>query len=111
MLIYFCSDEKEEQMVCHKESLTTNPRVCIDTPCRENCDAKECDLCWNCLSQNQRFDLHLAYRETKNKGAMKRVFPPSKEALSDDYLQSLSKANRWMTKWFLEMCKKDSDFC
>lgn len=98
-------------MVCHHESLTTNPRICIDTACKDNCKAKECELCWNCLTNNQRYELHLTYREIKSKGAMKRIFPPSKELLSDEYLRSLTKSNQLLARWFLAMCEKDHDFC
>lgn len=33
------------------------------------------------------------------------------DELGEEYLKSLSPANRQHTEWFLEMCKKDTDFC
>lgn len=33
------------------------------------------------------------------------------DVLGDDYLQTLTPANRFATEWFMEMCKKDADFC
>jgi hypothetical protein len=65
---------------------------------------------------------------------MKRIFPPSKvhfvtvkiilklkrhalifqeelEDLGPEYLDSLEKNSRWQALWFMEMCKKDTDFC
>ena len=65
-------------MICHEESLTVNPEKCLYYPCKESCKLEECQTCWHCMSQNQKYDLHLSYRETKHRGSMKRVFPPSK---------------------------------
>lgn len=61
----------------HLESITVRPEVCVNSPCNETCEPIECELCWQCLSQNEKHDLHLAYREIKHRGAMKKVFPPS----------------------------------
>lgn len=72
------SNALEEHMICHEESLTVMPETCINKPCNETCDSAECQWCWNCLSKNQRHDQHLAYREAKHRGSMKRVFPPAK---------------------------------
>ncbi|CRK96757.1 CLUMA_CG009979, isoform A [Clunio marinus] len=72
----------EEQMICHRDSITVRPETCVNKPCNETCDPEECDLCWDCLSNNQRHDLHLAYREAKHRGTMKRIFPPPKVCLS-----------------------------
>lgn len=118
-------------MIGHEESFTVKAEVCVNLPCNETCDSRECDLCWDCLSKNQKHDQHLAYREAKHCGAMKRVFPPPKvlqlflfenlkksfcfqktvDKLGAEYVESLSPANRHHTEWFLEMCKKDSKFC
>ena len=68
----------EETMIGHEESVTVRPEKCVNAPCNESCEAPECNLCWSCLGRNQKHDLHLAYRENKHRGAMKRVFPPSK---------------------------------
>lgn len=72
------SNELEEQMICHEESLTVKPETCINRPCNETCEPQECELCWDCLKRNEKHDMHLAYREAKHRGAMKRVFPPPK---------------------------------
>lgn len=72
------SDEFEEWMMGHEESLTVLPETCVNSPCNGTCEAPECKLCWHCQGRNQRHDLHVAYRENKHRGAMKRVFPPSK---------------------------------
>jgi hypothetical protein len=71
------SDELEEYMNGHLESITVRPEVCVNSPCNETCAPIECELCWNCLTQNEKHDLHLSYREIKHRGAMKKVFPPS----------------------------------
>lgn len=33
------------------------------------------------------------------------------DVLGDEYLKTLTPANRLITEWFMEMCKKDEDFC
>lgn len=66
-------------MVCHEESWTVLPETCVTLPCNTTCDDHElCGLCKQCMTNNQQHELHLAYREIKNKGAMKLIFPPSK---------------------------------
>ena len=63
-------------MVAHEESWTILPETCINKPCNETCtDSEICKLCLRCMNNNQKHELHLAYREAKNRGAMKRVFP------------------------------------
>ncbi|KAG5668597.1 hypothetical protein PVAND_016533 [Polypedilum vanderplanki] len=108
-------NDKVEAMICHDETLTVLPEICINSPCNDTCSDKNlCSLCFNCMTNNQKHELHLAYRETKNKGTMKRVFPAPAadiEEMDDEYLNNLNEENRWLTLWYIEMCKKDVDFC
>lgn len=63
-------------MVAHEESWTIFPEICTSLPCNQTCEAMVvCEMCLRCMTQNRKHELHLAYREAKNKGAMKRVFP------------------------------------
>jgi hypothetical protein len=61
----------------HLDSITVRPEACVTSPCNKTCEPIECELCWQCLTQNERHDHHVAYREIKHRGAMKKVFPPS----------------------------------
>jgi hypothetical protein len=77
--IDFFRNMEVEAMVAHEESWTVMPEVCTNKPCNETCEVDEvCELCLKCMTNNQKHDLHLAYREAKNRGAMKRVFPAPK---------------------------------
>lgn len=31
--------------------------------------------------------------------------------MDESYLDTLNIENRWLTRWYIEMCKKDADFC
>jgi hypothetical protein len=33
------------------------------------------------------------------------------EELGEEYLETLTPANRKITEWYMEMCEKDRDFC
>lgn len=70
-------DTVQREAICHVNSLTVLPETCMNSPCVESCDAPECELCWNCLTHNFKWDLMMAYLEHMNKGDMKRVVPPS----------------------------------
>lgn len=70
-------DELLFEEVCHVNSLTVLPEICMKPPCINSCDAPECELCWDCLTRNFRWDLKMAYLEHMNRGDMKRVVPPS----------------------------------
>lgn len=68
-------DIDTESMICHPESVTVLPDHCTTAPCNETCLYFMCKLCWDCLSQDQKYDVQVAYREQKSSGDMKRVFP------------------------------------
>jgi hypothetical protein len=71
------SNDDIESMICHEESWTVLPEMCVMSKCSKDCDAYDiCSLCKQCMTNNQRYELHMAYREAKNRGSMKRVFPP-----------------------------------
>lgn len=69
--------DDEEDFLCHVNSLTVSPKVCMKNICQESCDLPECELCWNCLSSNLKMDMKNSYMEHLNIGEMKRVVPPS----------------------------------
>lgn len=103
----------EEEMVVHRNGLTVNPKTCLNHPCNETCSV-ECELCWNCLSLNNQYDMRVAYLEQMQSGDMRRIFPPKKEFLEtadDDFWNSLQPQSKLQAKWFHEMCKKSEKFC
>lgn len=103
----------DESMVVHRNSLSVMPETCLNFPCNETCETG-CELCWDCLDLDQRYDMQLAYLEQKSSGDMKRLFPPRKgfvEKAQNDFWDSLKPQSRLHTKWFMEMCQKDEKFC
>lgn len=103
----------DEQMVVHPNSLSVLPDTCMNFPCNETC-AEECELCWDCLDLDRRYELQLAYLEQMNSGDMKRLFPPKSDFLrtaDDKFWASLEPESRHHTMWFAEMCKKHEKFC
>lgn len=103
----------EESMVVHRNSLTVKAEICMKLPCNQTCFS-QCELCFNCLTQDQRYDLQLAYMEQMDSGEMKRLFPPSKDFVEnsgEDFWNSMLPESKLHVKWFHEMCQKDKKFC
>lgn len=100
-------------MVVHRNSLTVLPDTCLNFPCNETC-GPDCELCWDCLDLDQRYDMQLAYLEQKSIGDMKRLFPPKTDLRKNpekDFWKLLEPQSRLHLKWFMEMCIKDESFC
>lgn len=95
------SNAEEEHMNGHEESITVRPEECVNRPCNETCDAVECELCWQCLDNNEKHDLHLAYREIKHRGSMRRVFPPSRVSF---YLYSFFSSLTFLWVFHVRVC-------
>lgn len=62
-------------MICHPESITVMPEICANKPCSDSCDLDMCKMCWECLNLDEKYELQVAYREHRNRGAMRRVIP------------------------------------
>lgn len=103
----------EESMVVHSNSLKVKPETCMSFPCNQSY-APQCELCWNFLNQDRRYDLRIAYLEQMRSGEMKRLFPPKKDFMAetdDGFWDSLQRESKHHLKWFIEMCKRDEKFC
>jgi tubulin monoglycylase TTLL15 len=103
----------DESMVVHRNSLKVKPEICMDFPC-DHMYAPQCDLCWNFLNQDRRYDLQVAYLEQMHSGEMKRLFPPKKDFMDDtdsSFLDEVQLESQLHVRWFVEMCKKDEKFC
>lgn len=70
-------DDDERDFLNDDASLSVNPDICVDGPCKDTCDLPECELCWKCIPKERHWDLIIAYLEHLNIGEMKRVVPPS----------------------------------
>lgn len=66
-----------ESMICHPESITVLPEMCGNEPCSVSCDLEMCKMCWQCKNLDEKYELQMAYREHRNRGAMRRVIPAS----------------------------------
>lgn len=99
-------------MINSPRSVSVLPEVCMKAPCNESCDSLKCKLCRDCMTEDQKYDTILAMQEQKSHGAFKRLFPVSnfKELGSVDF-KKLSPADQLHSEWFMEMCKKNKDFC
>lgn len=80
--------------------------TCNGSTCAESCRSEKCSLCWQCLDDDERFDLAMAYGEQKRVGKFQRLFPDVK-------LHSffMSDANKQHTSWFKLMCEENQNFC
>ena len=88
------------------------PKVCMNAPCNESCESKECELCRDCMTKDQKYDTIIALQEQRSHGAFKRVFPVSDfNNLGSIEFEDLSPSDQLHSKWFKEMCKVNKDFC
>lgn len=104
---------EDELMVVHPNSLKVLPKTCMNFPCNQ-LFAPQCELCWNFLHQDQKYDLLVAYLGQMRVGEMKRLFPPKKDFMDEadeHFWNSLQHESKLHVKWFMEMCKKDDKFC
>jgi len=126
-----CRDYDEEEAFAPKSSMTVFPETCMSKPCNESCEAAACDVCWNCLSADQKFDRRRAYVNFYNQGEFTRIIPPSNvmrivnrlhfhqqftpqefmKNAGDDYWNSLTPANRRQSQWMMGMCLKMKRYC
>jgi hypothetical protein len=74
------SSPEEEEMTLGLGSIEVAPEICANYPCSESCE-KGCELCAQCLSEDQKTVMKLAYLEHMNLGEFKRIFPPSNVSL------------------------------
>ena len=99
-------------MMNNPRSLSVLVEVCMNAPCNESCKSTKCELCRDCMTQNQKIDTIIASQEQKNHGAFKRLFPVSDfNNLGSINFERLSPADKLHSKWFKEMCKVNKDFC
>lgn len=80
--------------------------ICNGSTCIDSCRSEKCSLCWQCLDDDERLDLKMAYEEQKRVGSFKRLFPNVK-------LHSffMSEFNKQHTNWYKFMCEKNKKFC
>ncbi|KAL7012256.1 hypothetical protein ACKWTF_014719 [Chironomus riparius] len=101
-----------EMMVVHANARNVMPEFCI-YDCEGGCSGK-CAYCMRCMNQNQFYETVLAYTEQQNVGGFKRLFPPSKEFLAEageEYVKSLPDHSQFQVGWYVELCKRDQNFC
>ena len=64
------------------------------------------------MTKTQKYDTVVALQEQTSHGPFKRLFPVSDfEKLGSVKFEDLSKADQLHSKWFMEMCKKNKNFC
>ncbi|CAO1415734.1 unnamed protein product [Diamesa serratosioi] len=101
-----------EILINNPRTVSVLPNVCMQAPCNESCDSYKCELCRQCMSEDQKYDTIVALQEQTNRGAFKRLFPVSNygDFGSVDF-DELSSADQMHFDWFVEMCKTNKHFC
>ncbi|XP_013106312.1 probable tubulin polyglutamylase ttll-15 [Stomoxys calcitrans] len=107
--------EPGDEIISTEKNLATNLNICALHGCDTSCNRSECDLCLPCLSGSHYEVLTKAYREHLHKVNMKRIFPrPVSNIRSFNIsaeVESMTKRNSWMTRWFYYKCLYDSFWC
>ena len=89
-----------------ENNVRVRSEICNGSECIDSCRTEKCSLCWQCLDDDERFDLQMAFGEQKRIGSLKRLFP-------NVNLHSffMSDFNKQHTNWFKFMCKENRVFC
>lgn len=108
-------DPETYTMALYSNGIGVRPDICLSDECL-NCGEEKCEICWQCMGEEEKADLLQAYSEQLNIGEFKRLFPPEKDFMDqvdETFLKSLSKENRKHLDWYVEMCKikKNKKFC
>lgn len=62
------------QITPNDRDITVGLKIC--QTCQESCESSECQLCFNCLGDDEKSYIKTAYLEQLNIGEFKRVLPP-----------------------------------
>lgn len=89
-----------------ENNVKARSEICNGAECRDSCRLEKCVLCWQCLDDDERFDLQMAYGEQKRIGAFKRLFPNV-----NLHPFFMSDFNKHHTNWFKLMCENNKIFC
>lgn len=90
----------------NENDVKVQSEFCDGAECIDSCRSKKCKLCWQCLDDDERFDLAMAYGEQKRVGSFKRLFPNPN--LHSFFMTDFNKQH---TNWFKFMCEKNRIFC
>lgn len=97
---------KQFNETINEDDVKVELETCNSDPCDDDCTVEKCKLCWQCLDNNQRFDIKMAYGEQKRIGKFKRLLP---DVNADTTFARDS--NKYHQRWFKVMCEKDKRFC
>jgi len=104
-------DLGSQEMLSNSKNIAVNPSVCVGNNCSENCDKPECSLCIPCLSAENIFNLHRAFKEKAHQGGFKRIFPTKVHFEDEDLIKNLSPSNQIAVEWFKEKCRENIEWC
>lgn len=106
--------EPTERMLSAEHNIVVNAEQCIKAGCLHSCVLDACRFCRNCLSNEDKLELHDAYREFTNIGEMKRLIPASidvSKGLNSSEFEKLSPRNKFMTGWYYRKCAMQKEWC
>lgn len=95
------------EMISNPSNIAVNLESCISHDCAYNCEKLECELCLNCLDDENLFELHEAHREHSKRGGFTRVFPSKEHPTAEN----LTDKSQLMVKWIAAKCEVDMDWC
>jgi len=106
--------EEELRMEVIEKDLLVSPESCISEACTAassaSCGLVQCQLCKQCLTQQDLDSLLRAWLERKNQFATTRIFPPPVSRTTPE-VQGLKGVNRKMAAWYRAKCLMDSTWC
>jgi len=106
---------ERDQQASMKDLLVT-PLACSSQQCQsgtsEVCGLAECELCKQCLTEDDLSNLKRAWLERANQWATIRLFPrPVRRHMAGEKEEGLTPNNRKMGAWFRAKCDMDRSWC
>lgn len=101
-------------MMASAKNIVVNGEICSKPPCAESCAPIDCQLCYQCLSTEQRNLLIDSVSEHLNRGDTKRITPAPVavlKSLKSEFWDHLSENNRFMARWYMAKCEMESSYC
>jgi len=108
--------KEDEQMQVLDKDVLVNPEACGSDTCTTGssaaCSLTQCELCKQCLSEQDLAILKHAWLERKNQFATTRIFPTAmSRAQAKPDGTGLSVSNRKMAAWYHGKCLMDRTWC
>jgi len=105
----------ESEMQVSQKDLLVSPDSCPSDECTSAssavCGLPQCELCKQCLTDQDLAMMKAAWIERRNQWATIRIFPPPVQREHKGDMAGLKGSNRKMAAWYKGKCDMDRSWC